>query len=330
MLGSLSAFDFLRASVVNRNAILRSKMHWKIKGAIQKILSGVPGGKQLNDRLQLVSGLRNFEGNIADKVGDWTQTCRYLRDVQFAIPGSQVVEVGTGWYPVLPMCFRLAGVGSIKTYDVQRHLNFELTGRALADMEPHLDAIAEFCADSAADVGARYQEMRRAASIDELLRLTGIEYCAPGDARHTGLAANSVDLVYSNSVFEHVPKQAILEILRESQRILKPGGLALHNIGCNDHYAFFDPSISFVNFLRFSEAEWRLWNNSLLYQNRLRAPQFLDMAAQAGLKVIYKRTNVRAGCREALKKFTVAPEFREFPPEDLATTTLDFISQKVA
>jgi SAM-dependent methyltransferase len=303
-------------------------MHWKAKGWAQKLLSIVPGGKQLNDRLQMVGGLRHFGDNITAKVFDWKQTCQYLSDVQFAIPGATIVEIGTGWYPVLPICFSFAGAQCIKTYDIQRHLNAKLTRRALAEIEPHLSTIAPFCASSPEEVRTKYQQLLQAPGIDELLRLARIEYSAPGDARQTGLPPNSVDLVYSNSVFEHVPRQAILEILQESQRILKPGGLALHNIGCNDHYAFFDRSISFVNFLRFSEAEWRLWNNSLQYQNRLRAPQFLDLAAEAGLKVIYKRTNVRPGSREALAQFEVAPEFRGFSREDLATTTLDFISQK--
>ncbi len=305
-------------------------MHWKIKGAIQKVLSGIPGGKRLNDRLQLSAGLRNFEENVGAKVADWTQTCQYLRDVQFAIPGAAIVEIGAGWYPVLPTCFSLAGARSIKTYDIQRHINPTLTARALKTMETHLDEIAKYCVSEPADTAGKLRKLIQAGSIDELLRLTGIEYYAPGDARQTGLQPNSVDLVYSNSVFEHVPKTAILEILRESQRILKPGGLALHNVGCNDHYAFVDPSISFVNFLRFSESEWRLWNNSLQYQNRLRAPQFLDLASEAGLKVIYKRTHVRPGSREALAQFTVAREFRQFQPEDLATTSLDFICQKTA
>jgi SAM-dependent methyltransferase len=305
-------------------------VHWKIKGYTQKILGSIPGGEHLNDRLQLVGGLRNFEGNIAAKVSDWTQTCRYLSDVHFPIPGATIVEVGTGWYPVLPICFSLAGARCIKTFDIHRHINAKLTARALACIEPHLDEIAAFCASGPAEVRKMHRRLAEASGMDDLLRLANIEYSAPGDARRTGLPANSVDLVYSNSVFEHVPRQAILEILQESQRILKPGGLTLHNIGCNDHYAFFDRSISFVNFLRFTEPEWRLWNNPLQYQNRLRPPQFLDMAAEAGLKVIYKRTHVRPGSREALAKFAVAPEFRQFSPEDLATTTLDFISQKVA
>jgi SAM-dependent methyltransferase len=305
-------------------------MHWKVKGWVQKVLDLVPGGSRLNDRLQLVGGLRNFEQNISAKVHDWKQTCQYLSDVHFAVPGSTIVEIGTGWYPVLPICFSFAGAGCIKTYDINRHMNAKLTARALVNLEPHMEAIAALCTAPPARTRERYQQLLHAPGVDEILRLSAIEYFAPGDARHTGLPANSVDLVYSNSVFEHVPKQAILEILQESQRILKPGGLALHNIGCNDHYAFFDSSISFVNFLKFSETEWRRWNNSIQYQNRLRAPQFLDLAAQAGLKVIYKRSHVRPGSREALAQFAVAPEFSEFSREDLATTTLDFISQKVA
>jgi hypothetical protein len=303
-------------------------VHWKIKGCIQKVLDIVPGGEHLNDRLQMIGGLRHFEQNIAAKVSDWTQTCRYLADVEFPIAGSTIVEVGTGWYPVLPICFHLAGARQIQTYDIHRHIDGKLTARALQCLSPHLDEIAQFCAAGKPETEKKYAELCHASGIDEILRLAGIQYSAPADARQTGLPPNSVDLVYSNSVFEHVPKQAIFEILQESQRILEPGGLALHNIGCNDHYAFFDPSISFVNFLRFDENEWRPWNNALQYQNRLRAPQFLDLAEKAGLKVIYKRTHVRPGSREALAQFAVAPEFRQFSTEDLATTTLDFISRK--
>jgi SAM-dependent methyltransferase len=305
-------------------------VNWKLKGCIQKVLGGVPGGEYLNDRLQMAGGLRHFEQNIAAKVADWKQTCEYLADVRFPTRGSIIVEIGTGWYPVLPICFNFAGAQRITSYDIHRHINAKLTARALRCLEPHLDAIAGWCGSSLTEVCDKHRQLSEASGIDDILRLAGIEYRAPGDARQTGLPSNSVDLVYSNSVFEHVPKPAILEILRESQRILKPGGLALHNIGCNDHYAFIDPSISFVNFLRFNEAEWRLWNNSLQYQNRLRAPEFLDLATEAGLQVIYKRTHVRPGSREALSQFTVAPEFRQFSPEDLATTTLDFISRKVA
>src|SRR6202042_1473147 len=158
-------------------------MHWKVKGWVQKVLDLVPGGSRLNDRLQLVGGLRNFEQNISAKVHDWKQTCKYLSDVHFAIPGSTIVEIGTGWYPVLPICFSFAGARCIKTYDINRHMNAKLTARALANLEAHMDAIAALCTAPLGETRDRYRQLLAVPDIEEILRLSKIEYFAPGDAR---------------------------------------------------------------------------------------------------------------------------------------------------
>jgi len=155
-----------------------------------------------------------------------------------------------------------------------------------------------------------------------------VEYCEPADAGAAKLAPDSIDLVYSNGVMEHMPKDSIRDLMCESRRILRPGGLALHNVPCNDHYAHIDSQISFVNCVRYSESQWRKWNNLLQYQNRLRAPAFLDLATQAGFAIILKRICVRPGTREALANCQVAPQFRRFSMEDLAITTVDFIARK--
>ena len=163
-----------------------------------------------------------------------------------------------------------------------------------------------------------------------MLKAGGVEYFAPADARSTSLEPDSVDLVYSNSVLEHVPVDVILGLMKEAYRVLKPGGLTLHNIGCNDHYAFFDKSISFVNYLQFDERQWRLWNNSLQYQNRLRASEFAELAESVGFEVIQRRTHSSAGSLEALAAMSVAPQFRRFSVEELAITTMDMIARKPA
>lgn len=304
-------------------------MHWKIKGALQKGLTFLPKGQDLNDRLQRrFGGLRHFEHNIAEKVGDWHLSVRYLRDCDFHLDDATIVEIGSGWYPTLPICFHLAGVKTVISYDVVSHTDAKLTCRMVRALESHLDSIAGACDAPAAEVRDRYYKLRRAKNLKTLLELAGIELCAPADARSTNLASASVDLVYSNSVMEHVPKEVIGEIMGESRRILRPGGLALHNVACNDHYAHVDSSISFVNFLKYDELQWGRWNNALQYQNRLRAPEFLDLALGAGLEVIYKKTFVRPGTREALVRLDIAPQFRSFSAEDLATTTVDFVARK--
>lgn len=305
------------------------KMFWKIKGVFQKGLTFVPKGQRLNDHLQRrLGGLRHFEQNIAEKVEDWKLSLRYLRDCEFEVSSATLFEIGSGWYPTLPICFHLSGVKRVVSYDVVSHTDADLTFRMIRALESHLESIADACSMPADEVLQRYYRLRQTTDLKTLLKLASVELCAPADARSTNLASESVDLVYSNSVMEHVPKDVICEIMTESRRILKPGGLALHNVACNDHYAHIDPSISFVNFLQYDESEWGRWNNALQYQNRLRAPEFLNLARGAGLQVIYKRTFVRPGTREALGSLNIAPQFRGFSAEDLAITTVDFVARK--
>jgi Methyltransferase domain. len=304
-------------------------MNWKIKGLIQKVLSAMPGGVELNTWLQQsVGGLREFDDNIDAKLDCFRQSLVYLRDVGFDWRGAILMEIGSGWYPTFPVCFHLAGAGSIKTFDVTRLMNEGMTLRMLGVLESRLERLSEWASQPFEEVRARYQRVRGAGDLAALLRQAGIEYFAPTDARNTGLADNSIDLVYSNSVMEHVPEEVIRGLMTESLRVLKPGALALHNVGCNDHYAFSDKNISFVNYLRYDDEQWKLWTNRLQYQNRLRAPEFSQLATSAGLEVIYTHTATRKGSLDDVQRMTVAPRFRRFTPEQLAMTTIDFISRK--
>jgi len=304
-------------------------MHWRLKGLAQKGLSIIPGGGHLNDSLQMrYGGLRHFEQNISEKLEDWRLSMRYLQQVGFELDGANLIEIGTGWYPTLPICFSLVGANRVLTYDITRHLDAGLTFRMIGALEPHLDSIAEAGGVRPEDIRARHHELLQAKDLNTLLEQARVEYCAPADTRATGSPPGSADLVYSNSVLEHVPKEVIRSLMNEIMRMLRPGGLTLHNVGCNDHYAFVDRRISFVNYLRYSEALWSRWNNRLQYQNRLRAPEFLELAAEAGLEVIYKQVAVRPGTREALTTFEVAQEFQRFSLEQMAITTVDFVAKK--
>jgi len=302
---------------------------WRMKGLVQKALSSLPGGVRMNTSLQsIVGAMRNFDSNAASKISDWRASMGYLADANFRLEGARLVEIGTGWYPAFPLCFALTGAGSVRSFDVTRLLREKPAFRFPAGLENHLSSIADLAGVSQVAVHARFAEFRQSENLAQFFNRTGIEYSAPADGRDTGLEADSIDLVYSNSVLSHIPRQVVAELMAESFRILKPGGLIMHNICCNDHYAYFDKSISFVNFLKYDEQSWRLWNNSLQYQNRLRAPKFLELAAGAGFEVIQKKTDVRAGTFEALSSLRLAPEFERFSKEDVAATTLDFIARK--
>jgi len=128
--------------------------------------------------------------------------------------------------------------------------------------------------------------VRSRPRLQDVLQLCQIRYLAPGDARQTDLASDSVDVHFSNNVMEHVPSNDLSKILQEARRILKPQGLALHHVDYVDHFSYSDPSISSVNFLRFSERQWKWWaGNRYMYMNRLRHDDYLGLFDKAGLKL---------------------------------------------
>lgn len=305
--------------------------HWKLKGIIQKVLSSMPGGVGINDALQRsVGDLKRFDQNIAGKVKDWAGIMSYLQAVnRNVVDGLSLLEVGSGWYPTLPMCFSLAGAKLVYTVDLTRHMSEPLTFQMLRALEQHLPLIAELSKQPGARVSEAYLRLSRTTSLDELLSAARIIYRAPQDAAAlNGLADESLDMVFSNSVLEHVPGPVIDAVMRESQRVIKKDGLAVHAVACNDHYAHFDKSISFINFLKYPADRWQFWNNRLNYQNRLRAPDFIKLAKDNGFEIIHEGRAVRPGTREALATMTIAPEFRSYQTEDLIATTVDFVARK--
>ena len=175
----------------------------------------------------------------------------------------------------------------------------------------------------------RYNTLASCGTLDALLSAAHIEYLAPADAtRLVSIPHSTFDLVYSNSVLEHVPRDVIISMMQEASRVLKNDGLMVHAVACNDHYAHFDRSISFVNFLAFNEEQWKLWNNPIQFQNRMRAPEFLDIARGCGFRIVHEARAVRPGTREALRTMRIAREFEHFSTEDLAATTVDFVARK--
>jgi SAM-dependent methyltransferase len=296
-------------------------MNWRAKGAVQKILAGMPLGERVNNLLQVRLGaLRNFDGQVSAKVDDWIGTIDLLKTCGAKIADSSLLEIGTGWFPALPVCFWLVGAHNCLTYDLRRYLNSDLTHKMVIALEPHLDTIARAAGVPLETVRERYSKLGT-----DILRACGITYRAPGDAAHTGLPNQSIDVVFSNSVLEHVTPEDLSAIMYETRRILRPSGVAVHCVACNDHYANFDRGISYVNYLRYSAREWRRWNNSLQYQNRLRAPDFLRIAEDSGLDVVITRQYVRPGVEAALLTLRIAPEFSNYSRAELAATTINFV-----
>lgn len=307
-------------------------MDWHIKGAIQKVLSYVPGGERLHYALQRHGGgLANFGSECDVKVDDWRLMMGHFRTAKLSLTGATLLEIGTGWYPTFPFCLYLAGALHVLTLDLHRHLKPELTIAVADRLAAHVPLIARESGRDVGVVSARQVALHRAllggASIGEATG-GGVEYRAPADASATGLPEASVDIVFSNSVLEHVRPAVIEACFAEAIQILRPGGVMFHSVNCGDHYAYADPRIDQLHYLQFSEAAWRKWNNAFLYQNRLRAIDFVEMARRAGFAIEIDTSRPHPERLRQLDSIHVDPSFSRYSREVLAITSIDFVGRK--
>jgi SAM-dependent methyltransferase len=307
-------------------------VNWRIKGLVQKIVGQLPAGDHIHYLLQRRFGqLKNFEVELDSKVDDWRIMVGHLRGAGLSLAGSSLFEIGSGWYPTFPMACFLAGARRVVTVDLTRHMKPDLTLSAAVRLGRHLDTIAAASGAPAADVQGRHRALieKLRSGGDVVAASAGvIDYRAPTDARDTQLPEASFDCVFSNSVLEHVPPDVIQGIFREARRILRPKGIMFHSVNCGDHYAYVDGSISQLNYLQFSDEAWRFWQNEFLYQNRLRAHEFIEMAESAGLAITLNTAHATERRLKDLEKVRVDPVFARFPREQLCITTIDFIAEK--
>ena len=223
------------------------------------------------------------------------------------------LELGTGWHPLIPIGLSLLGVKRIETVDIASMISMRTLGEVI-------DAYAELVAEGIEDVTlhpervATLQELRARPGSDPHAALARLGiFPVIKDARDTGLRSGSVDLFVSNNTLEHVPGPVIAGIFGEFARLASPDALMSHYIDMADHYASFDRSITVYNFLRFSDSAWRLFNNDLQYQNRLRVTDFRRLHAANGWRVVDEDNTADA---EAFRRVPLASRFRGYPAED--------------
>ena len=310
-------------------------MKWTTKARVQNLIAALPG--PLADfcyyRMQrLVGGLRN-----PTPVKQIDGGCQLAAAIQAQRPlsGARVLEVGSGRSLAIPVLMWLLGAEQVLTVDLNRYLRPEILRADLAYLRANQPWLNEQLAPVTGEEGPTSERLAGLLALDlegpparllaEVLQLCRIDYRAPADAAALDLADGSVDIHLSRNVLEHVPPDALAGMLREAARVLKPDGLCVHLIDLSDHFQHSDPSISRLNFLRYSEAEWeRLAGNRFMFMNRLRASDYLSIFADAGLELLDLNSDVDDEARRLIESggLPLDKRFEGRRSEDLATTKM--------
>ena len=299
-------------------------MHWRNKVYIQFVLAHLPQGEKVNFLLQKMNGRHNSQ-EAKGRIGKPIENVKFIRP-HLNFEGSRVVEIGTGWLPVNTLVLYLCGAKEIHTYDHVRHLRLEVAQTAVEGLKGEVAALSDGLSLPKDVILKRLSVFDGARDLETFFKRANINYVAPGDASKTGLAANSIDLVYSYAVLEHIPEDAIDAINVEVARVLKPAGVAYHGIGLHDHYVSADKRISKVNFLQYSEAWWKFFvKNKISYHNRLREKDFIERFEKSGARITARLSKTDPRDLEALKTMRIDPRFSRFTPEELAVTGSEVI-----
>jgi hypothetical protein len=109
--------------------------------------------------------------------------------------------------------------------------------------------------------------------------------------------------------------------------------LFVHRIDYSDHFSHSDASISPINFLQYSDAEWaRYAGNRYMYMNRLRHDDFLALFESAGHRILAAAPAVDARSLDLLEtgRLRVNKRFEKKSHETLSIWGSWIVSQSTS
>ena len=298
-------------------------MHWQTKSFLQRQLSKLPFTNRLYFQVQKhFGGFKHF--SINSKIDQGITLLTVMSKNSISPKDKHTAEIGTGWVPIVPMLFTYMGAADCATCDVNHLLDEKLTMEAaeqFPEVRPYLQEKLNWLRDenSFTDIGFFSGPINK----DSLLRKLNIIYMVDPNNPLKDIESGSIDIFFSNDTLEHIPSEQLPRLFTEIRRVLKPNGLMIHQVDCSDHYSHSDPSINRINFLRFNAEQWAHYNNSYLFQNRLRASDYREIITSSGFSIDFWERKLNQRSLEELPGFPLAKEFQVYAPEDLCIS--DFV-----
>lgn len=252
-----------------------------------------------NSRLAFEQGLRQIE---------------MLREAGANLSGG-VLEIGTGWLPIIPMLFRIAGASRIVLADVERLMDEHTVAEA-----------ARLIAERAATVSSRLglpPDTVRAKTAEPFCP----DYIVPW--RPSDIPPRSVDIIVPRTTFEHIPPKTLDNYLAAFDGMLRPGGMMCHFIDNSDHWQHRDPALSRINMLRYEDGwRWRLMCHAE-YLNRLRHSDYTELFDRRGWRTVHTEAIVDENALASLQSLPLAMRFQRSDPRDLAAVRSIFVVERL-
>lgn len=307
---------------------------WLLKSAVHRAISWLPMSQFWNKLLQthVTRSLELTSGVFESKLEECTRYLGNLKDGGREGQEFVALELGTGWYPTIPVGLYLCGAKEIHTIDIDPLLQRAGILRVLdlvADCAASgkLATLLPGCIPARVVQLAALREIAGRETPAEVLGRIGIKVLV-ADAQALPMAAGTVDLIFSSGVLEYIPAQVLANMMAEFRRVARPGARMIHRINLADQYASFDRKITVFNHLQYSAAQWKVLNSPLIWQNRLRLSDYKRLIAEAGFRLETEEN--KTGHEADLNRVKMAPEFGRYERDDLLVIHSYLVSRVTA
>lgn len=302
---------------------------WILKAAVQKTIGFLPSGHRINYLFQkhVTKGVQLNDTYLFDRLDHAVNHWQYYQEFGAGNVPQRTLEIGTGWYPVVPLTFFLAGVQEIYSVDIEMLTNHQHFSTAV-------NRVLEVVADgrypkqlpiqpNRLETLKKLQLQLNQTTLTTALQTLGITYLIR-DARQLDFPDQHINLVHSNNTFEHIYPNILEGILKEFWRV--NCGVMSHFIDMSDHFAHFDQSINVYHFLRFSERSWGFIDNTIQPQNRWRYDDYLQL--YKNLQIPITAETHRPGQSNLLESMKLAPPFASKTAATNAITHMHVVSSR--
>lgn len=199
---------------------------WIVKAIVQKVISYLPFCRDINYFFQkyITKGVYLKDDYFCGRLEHAREHLKYFQKFSKKKVPLNSLEIGTGWYPVVPVAFFLSGVNEIYSVDIsfltsKERIKITLHKFIESYKNGELLKYIPIVPNRMVVLEDTYKKIET-LSLAELLKKMRIIYLIE-DARKLSLPDNSIDLINSNNTFEHIYPDILLPILAELKRIVK-------------------------------------------------------------------------------------------------------------
>lgn len=290
-------------------------MNFLYKCYFQKILSKISQGEKINFLFQryIFKSLPLSDEQFLEKVNTaYFLITKFKEHSNISHSDIKYYEFGAGWDLITPIAMGLSGF-NVNCIDIRYLISNGLITNTINRYEKFRKQIPLDYKISLDNI------LQKKIKIRDLKNILNINYIAPLDAKNTEFESDSYDFISSSATFEHIPEQDLLPILQECYRILKTGGILALITDYKDHWSYFDNRLSVYNFLTYSPEKWKKYNPSLMYQNRLRHKDYIEIIRKTNFSIAEEiPTLPSVELFEEIKKLDINESYRKYTLEELS------------